>query len=98
MGSLSMTEARQPFLVFCLLGNSDVPPPMNLMTESGGQDYRFLVILKFFFRRAHENWDLPEPPEIVTFAKKMLVGGYYFKDDFLPKHVSSFQNFHLVVF
>jgi len=34
---------------------------------------------------AHEHWNLPEPPSIVAFAKKMLVGGYYFRDDFLPK-------------
>ncbi|XP_065066407.1 4-aminobutyrate aminotransferase, mitochondrial-like [Rhopilema esculentum] len=41
---------------------------------------------------AHEHWDLPEPPSIVTFAKKMLVGGYYFKDDFLTQH--SFRIFN----
>lgn len=41
---------------------------------------------------AHEHWDLPEAPEFVTFAKKMMIGGYYFKDDFLPKH--SFRIFN----
>ncbi|XP_047123868.1 4-aminobutyrate aminotransferase, mitochondrial-like isoform X1 [Hydra vulgaris] len=34
---------------------------------------------------AHEHWDLPEAPDMVTFAKKLLVGGYYFKRSFLPK-------------
>ncbi|XP_038065918.1 4-aminobutyrate aminotransferase, mitochondrial-like [Patiria miniata] len=31
---------------------------------------------------AHEAWGLPEPPDFVTFSKKMLSGGYYFKDEF----------------
>ncbi|XP_022092684.1 4-aminobutyrate aminotransferase, mitochondrial-like [Acanthaster planci] len=31
---------------------------------------------------AHEAWNLPEPPDFVTFSKKMLSGGYYFKDEF----------------
>jgi len=26
---------------------------------------------------AHEYWNLPEPPDFVTFAKKMLTGGFY---------------------
>ena len=29
----------------------------------------------------HEHWDLPTPPDIVTFAKKMLVGGFYFQEE-----------------
>jgi len=33
---------------------------------------------------AHEYWDLPEPPDMVTFAKKMLTGGFYFKKEFMP--------------
>eukprot|EP00795_Rhopilema_esculentum_P009550 gene9550-17296_t len=33
---------------------------------------------------AHEHWDLPEPPDIVTFAKKMLTGGYFFRKEFMP--------------
>lgn len=33
---------------------------------------------------AHEQWNLDEPPDIVTFSKKMLTGGYYFKDEFAP--------------
>ncbi|KFD47522.1 hypothetical protein M514_11616 [Trichuris suis] len=30
---------------------------------------------------AHSHWNLLEPPEIVTFSKKMLLGGYYYKSD-----------------
>ena len=37
--------------------------------------------------RAHEQWDLPEPPDIVTFAKKMMVAGYYTTLDKRPKEV-----------
>nr|XP_006819195.1 PREDICTED: 4-aminobutyrate aminotransferase, mitochondrial-like [Saccoglossus kowalevskii] len=32
---------------------------------------------------AHELWELPSPPDIVCFSKKMLTGGYYFKDEFI---------------
>ncbi|XP_033630525.1 4-aminobutyrate aminotransferase, mitochondrial-like [Asterias rubens] len=31
---------------------------------------------------AHEAWNLPEPPDFVVFSKKMLTGGYYFKEEF----------------
>uniref|UniRef100_A0A5S6QGK5 Uncharacterized protein n=1 Tax=Trichuris muris TaxID=70415 RepID=A0A5S6QGK5_TRIMR len=34
---------------------------------------------------AHSYWNLPEPPEIVTFSKKMLLGGYYYKPDLYVK-------------
>ena len=37
--------------------------------------------------RAHEHWDLPESPDMVTFAKKMLTGGFYFKKEFMPAQV-----------
>ncbi|MSP56153.1 MAG: aminotransferase class III-fold pyridoxal phosphate-dependent enzyme [Myxococcales bacterium] len=33
---------------------------------------------------AHEGWDLPEPPDIVTFSKKMQLGGYYFRPELFP--------------
>lgn len=29
---------------------------------------------------AHEHWDLPSPPDIVTFSKKAQTAGYYFGD------------------
>ncbi|CAH0382647.1 unnamed protein product [Bemisia tabaci] len=31
----------------------------------------------------HEHFNLPEAPDIVTFSKKMLTGGYYLKPQFL---------------
>ena len=41
----------------------------------------------FNFHRAHEYWELPEPPDMVTFAKKMQIGGFYYKKEFLVKQV-----------
>ncbi|XP_076818755.1 4-aminobutyrate aminotransferase, mitochondrial-like [Clavelina lepadiformis] len=35
---------------------------------------------------AHDYWGLETPPDIVTFAKKMLSGGFYYSDDFRWKH------------
>lgn len=37
--------------------------------------------------RAHEAWDLPEPPDFVTFAKKMQIGGFYSTAGTQPKEV-----------
>ncbi|PIK38213.1 putative 4-aminobutyrate aminotransferase, mitochondrial [Apostichopus japonicus] len=34
---------------------------------------------------AHEAWDLPEPPDFVTFSKKLISGGYFFKEEYGPK-------------
>lgn len=34
---------------------------------------------------AHQYWDLPEAPDMVTFAKKMQIGGFYYKKEFLVK-------------
>lgn len=34
----------------------------------------------------HEYFNLPSPPDFVTFSKKMLTGGYYFKSEFRPPH------------
>lgn len=33
---------------------------------------------------AHEAWALADPPDIVTFSKKMQLGGYYCTDDYAP--------------
>lgn len=33
---------------------------------------------------AHEYFNLPEAPDVVTFSKKLQTGGYYFKDAFKP--------------
>ena len=30
---------------------------------------------------AHEHFDLPHTPDVMTFAKKMQVGGYFFKEE-----------------
>lgn len=32
----------------------------------------------------HEHFDLPEAPDIVTFSKKMMTGGYFCKEEFRP--------------
>ena len=34
---------------------------------------------------AHEAWDLPTPPDIVTFSKKLHTGGFYMKQNLVPK-------------
>jgi 4-aminobutyrate aminotransferase/(S)-3-amino-2-methylpropionate transaminase len=34
---------------------------------------------------AHEEWNLPEPPDMMTFSKKMLLGGYYYREEFRVK-------------
>lgn len=30
----------------------------------------------------HEHFNLPEPPDMVTFSKKMFTGGYFYKRDY----------------
>jgi 4-aminobutyrate aminotransferase/(S)-3-amino-2-methylpropionate transaminase len=35
---------------------------------------------------AHEHFNLPESPDLVTFAKKMQIGGYYYKRELNPEH------------
>ncbi|CAF0749985.1 unnamed protein product [Adineta ricciae] len=34
---------------------------------------------------AYEHFNLPEPPDVVTFSKKFQTGGYFAKADFQPK-------------
>ncbi|XP_033735756.1 4-aminobutyrate aminotransferase, mitochondrial-like [Pecten maximus] len=34
---------------------------------------------------AHEHWNLREAPDIVCFSKKMLTGGFYYKDHLRPQ-------------
>lgn len=34
---------------------------------------------------AHEHWNLEDAPDFVTFSKKMLLGGYFYKPSFRPK-------------
>ena len=37
---------------------------------------------------AHEHFNLTDTPDIVTFSKKMLTGGFYQKQSFVPKEVN----------
>ncbi len=32
----------------------------------------------------HETWNLPTPPDLVTFSKKMQVGGFFSRRDWRP--------------
>ncbi|XP_078611984.1 4-aminobutyrate aminotransferase, mitochondrial-like [Branchiostoma floridae x Branchiostoma japonicum] len=41
---------------------------------------------------AHEHWGLEESPDIVTFSKKMVIGGLYFKGEFRPKGAMRIMN------
>lgn len=34
---------------------------------------------------AHQHWNLDNPPDLVTFSKKMQTGGYYCKREFRPE-------------
>ncbi|KAK3090838.1 hypothetical protein FSP39_015059 [Pinctada imbricata] len=34
---------------------------------------------------AHEHFNLPEAPDLVAFSKKMLTGGFYYKDHYRPQ-------------
>ena len=33
----------------------------------------------------HTRWELPEPPDIVTFSKKMQIGGCWFRPEHMPE-------------
>ncbi|XP_052068816.1 4-aminobutyrate aminotransferase, mitochondrial-like isoform X1 [Mytilus californianus] len=37
---------------------------------------------------AHEHFNLPQPPDIVSFSKKMLTGGFYYNSKFRPNEVN----------
>ena len=43
---------------------------------------------------AHEHFNLREPPDVVPFAKKMMTGGFYHRDELRPTEV---QAEHLTV-
>ncbi|KAG7164117.1 4-aminobutyrate aminotransferase-like, partial [Homarus americanus] len=40
----------------------------------------------------HEHFDFPEAPDIVTFSKKMMTGGYYLKEEFRPRQAYRIYN------
>ena len=46
---------------------------------------------------AHEHFDLPYPPDIMTYAKKMQIGGYFYKVLYLID-VSHYSNYLLLNF
>ena len=50
-----------------------------------GEHFVANIILSFF--RAHESWNLDQPPDYVTFAKKMQIGGFYYNDGYTPYEV-----------
>jgi len=33
----------------------------------------------------HEHFDLDSPPDLVTFSKKMIIGGFYYTEEIMPK-------------
>lgn len=41
---------------------------------------------------AHEHWGLPYPPDVVSFSKKMLIGGYYYNKDLRPVEAYRIMN------
>ena len=36
----------------------------------------------------HETWDLPRPPDVMTFCKKMMTGGFYFTEELMHPEAS----------
>ena len=61
---------------------------MSRHQDSWGGDLRnhqcnsnYMVMFFWNLFRAHEKWELEEPPDYVTFAKKLLSGGYFFRGD-----------------
>ena len=38
---------------------------------------------------AHEHFRLPEAPDIVAFGKKMLTGGFYYREEMRPQEVGA---------
>lgn len=46
---------------------------------------------------AHEYWQLDNPPDIVTFAKKMQVSGFFLKGEFRPAQAYRIYNTWMVV-
>jgi 4-aminobutyrate aminotransferase/(S)-3-amino-2-methylpropionate transaminase len=70
-------NSEDVWLNFCLFQNEVVLLIDEVQTGCGSTG-------KFW---AHEHFNLPESPDIVAFSKKMLTGGFYYKDDLRPKEV-----------
>ncbi|KAJ1351056.1 Glutamyl-tRNA(Gln) amidotransferase subunit A (Glu-ADT subunit A) [Parelaphostrongylus tenuis] len=41
---------------------------------------------------AHSHWGLSSPPDMVTFSKKLITGGYFYKEDFRVKEAYRIYN------
>ncbi|XP_028395093.1 4-aminobutyrate aminotransferase, mitochondrial-like [Dendronephthya gigantea] len=41
---------------------------------------------------AHQSWELDQPPDYVTFAKKMQIGGFYYNDGYKPNEKNRIQS------
>merc|ERR1711872_648007 len=41
---------------------------------------------------AHEHFGLPSPPDVVSFSKKMLIGGYYYNPEIRPVEAYRIMN------
>ena len=46
-----------------------------------------MLFVWLYTHRAHEAWNLPTPPDFVTFAKKMQLGGFFYRSSARPKEV-----------
>jgi 4-aminobutyrate aminotransferase / (S)-3-amino-2-methylpropionate transaminase len=44
---------------------------------------------------AHEQWGLEEPPDLVTFSKKLQIGGYFAREEFMPQETYRIFNTYL---
>ncbi len=50
---------------------------------------------------AHDHFNLPSPPDIMTFAKKMQIGGYFYKDELhinQPYRIANTCNFLILYY
>jgi len=45
----------------------------------------------------HETWDLPQPPHVVTFSKKMMTGGFYFTEEMMHKEARTMCSRDLIL-
>jgi len=46
----------------------------------------------------HEHFNLDGPPDVVTFSKKMQLGGYYYKPDFKYVFVNVTAEFFRLIY
>ena len=63
---------------------------LHLVNELALQQNTLDIYTVLGFDRAHEHWGLDDPPDIVTFSKKMLIGGFYHKPEVRVQQVSKF--------